>query len=78
MDDYRIYLLDGAGRIVNGTDSQCPSDDAARATATAMLGGSGEAEIWQGVRCVGRVAIDPSPVRTLSPDSHADSSRTMF
>ena len=69
MDDYRIYLLDGAGRIVSGADSQCPSDEAARAAAAAMLGSSGQAEIWQGVRCVGRVAIgQAAPAQTISLD----------
>ena len=56
MDDYRIYLLDGAGRIISGTDRQCMSDDEASAAARALAGEWGEAEVWQGVRCVGRVS----------------------
>ena len=59
MDDYRIYLLDGAGRIVSGADSQCRDDEAACEAALALAGERGEAEVWQGVRCVGRVSRSP-------------------
>ncbi len=78
MDDYRIYLLDGAGRIISGTDRQCMSDDEASAAARALAGEWGEAEVWQGVRCVGRVsATMPQAGNALTETQPAQPTNTM-
>jgi hypothetical protein len=54
--DYRIYLLEGSGHIISGSDACCPGDDDALALAKTMLKKGVTAEVWQGTRCVGQVA----------------------
>jgi hypothetical protein len=56
MANYRIYMLDGAGRVLTGSDVSCQSDEAAFAWARVTLGMDASAEIWCGARCVGRVS----------------------
>ncbi len=59
MASYRIYLLDGAGRILRAADAQCASDEAAYEAARGFLGRNGQAEVWQGTRCLGQVTVPP-------------------
>jgi hypothetical protein len=69
MIEYRIYLLDGGGRIVKGFDETCESDDEAIEAARGMLPAGGEAEVWQGTRCLGRVSR--AGAQPSSSDAHA-------
>ena len=55
MAEYRIYLLDEDGRIISAYSKICHGDDEARAAARKGLGIGGQAEVWQGIRCLGRV-----------------------
>lgn len=61
--DYRIYLLDGDGRIVTGSGVSCGDDQDACVQAQQMLDGtsSNQAEVWTGTRCIGRVAAVSTP-----------------
>lgn len=55
MPEYRIYLLDHAGRIrAPAIDAECADDNAALALARQSIPGGEEAEVWAGVRCLGR------------------------
>jgi hypothetical protein len=56
MSVYRIYMLDGAGRVLTGSDATCANDEAARTWASTTLGGDAQAEIWEADRCVGRIS----------------------
>ena len=58
MFHYRIYLLTIYGRIDSGADANCNTDQDACALAQLMLNDSNtsQAEVWTGIRCVGRVA----------------------
>ncbi len=56
MTEYRIYLLDGSGRIVKAYDETCDRDAGAFEAARGILPAGGEAEVWQGTRCLGRVS----------------------
>jgi hypothetical protein len=55
---YRIYFLDGAGRIASATEADCDSDDAALSTARCQLEADALAEVWQLARCLGQVRGD--------------------
>lgn len=56
MADYRIYLLNISGKILSGSNATCTSDQEACALAQRMLNINGEAEVWLGASCVGRVS----------------------
>lgn len=56
MAHYRIYPLNSRGGFVGRTDAECTSDQEARELAQRMLDGHGQAEVWEGPRCVGRVS----------------------
>ena len=61
MRRYRIYPLNIASHIAAfGSDVDCVNDREACALAQEMLGGDGEAEVWQGARYVGQVSA-PGP-----------------
>ena len=55
MADYKIYLLNNAGRIVSGSDVEFSNDDEALASAVSNLSDGAQAEVWSGKRCVGLV-----------------------
>jgi hypothetical protein len=63
MANYRIYHLDGAGRILSGSDAQCTNDQEACAAAESGLKAREQAEVWVGTRCVGRVRGGPQSPR---------------
>jgi hypothetical protein len=54
--NYRIFALNHAGRIAGSEDVDCRSDEAAFAYAAAALAPGARAEIWQGMRCLGKVS----------------------
>jgi hypothetical protein len=56
MPHYRVYLLGENGRIVSATEAVFENDDDAFTGARRTLTDSAKAEIWSGVRCVGRVS----------------------
>ena len=57
MRRYRIYPLNLANHIAAfGSDVDCVDDHEACALAQEMLGGDGQAEVWQGARYVGQVS----------------------
>ena len=64
MNHYRIYLLNDAGRVVGGTGAACHDDQDACVQAQQALDSSDgtQAEVWSGIRCIGRVAARPTPV----------------
>jgi hypothetical protein len=72
MADYRIYLLDDDGRIVSAYNRMYGSDDEACDAAGRGLGMGGQAEVWQGIRCLGRVTSvvprdNPAAVHLAAP-----------
>jgi hypothetical protein len=54
--EYKIHILDGAGRIMAETDAEFASDTQALAAAMIMLAEGVKAEVWNGMRHVGTVA----------------------
>lgn len=56
MPSYRIYMLGHDGRILSGRNITCANDEDAREAAQWGLSGGGEAEVWIGTRCLGRVS----------------------
>ena len=59
MAEYRVYALNEAGRVVNGRDIQCSSDEEARVRARGMLDSVAGIEIWEGTRRVDQISPDP-------------------
>ena len=57
MPNYRLYCLDGSGRITGVPELiEAPSDEAAMAEARAL--DLGICELWQGRRLVGKLGAD--------------------
>ncbi len=71
MAEYRIYLLDNVGRIVSASSRPCASDAEACEAAREGLAISGQAEVWQGIRCIGRVYGLPPQERSTAAGSVA-------
>ncbi len=57
MPAYKIYPLDEAGQISLATMLHCVDDAEALTFASLIPGLSGEAEVWEGKRHVGRTRI---------------------
>jgi hypothetical protein len=55
MAEYRIYLVNPAGRVAGRFDTVCSSDNEARFAAKNHLKSGEQAEVWTGDRCVGQV-----------------------
>ncbi len=55
MAHYRIYQINTRGRIVNGTDCECTSDQEACAIAVDLLEAGVQGEVWERSRFVARV-----------------------
>jgi len=55
MPSYRLYCLDGAGRISLADWIEAASDDEAVATARTMEHGARKCEVWQGDRLVAKL-----------------------
>jgi hypothetical protein len=55
MIDYSIHFLDELSRIVFEVDTQCDDDQMAYEIAARLLPDTGQAEIWCGARCLGRL-----------------------
>jgi hypothetical protein len=53
--EYRIYLVNPAGRVAGRFDTVCSSDNEARFAAKNHLKSGEQAEVWTGDRCVGQV-----------------------
>ena len=72
MTKYRIYQVDH-GHIVSRSDANCASDREACELAQRMLEGAGQAEVWDGPRCLGRVsAVSAAGIATLGRFSAPD------
>ena len=56
MTSYRLYRLDGAGRITGAAELIEGADDDEAVAAARALGHSGVCELWQGRRFVTRVS----------------------
>jgi hypothetical protein len=54
---YRLYCLDGVGKVASAEWIEAPDDEAAIAIADRLRGGRA-CELWQGSRLVGRVGPD--------------------
>lgn len=54
MGTYRLYCLDGIGKVASAEWIEAPDDEAAIATASRLRDGR-LCELWQGSRLVGRV-----------------------
>ena len=54
MPSYRLYRLDGAGKIANAEWVEAPNDDDARSDARVLAAGS-SFELWEKNRLVERV-----------------------
>jgi len=51
---YRLYRLDGAGKITSGDWVEAEADDEALRHAQALLGGTGRFELWEKDRLIAR------------------------
>jgi hypothetical protein len=60
MAEYRIYLVNPAGRVAGRFDAVCATDDEARSAAKKQLKSGEQAEVWTGNRCVGQVYANPT------------------
>jgi len=61
MPSYRLYALDRENHILTGADFQSENDVAAVVFAGHNMRYRCSAEVWQGTRCVGRIAEHPTP-----------------
>jgi len=52
---YRIHQINARGRIVNGTDCECTSDQEACAIAANLLEAGVQGEVWERSRFIGQV-----------------------
>ena len=59
MPNYRLYRLDGAGKITNAEWIEAEADDDARREASIRTG-SGSFELWEKNRLVERFRAQPS------------------
>ncbi|HEX4078855.1 MAG TPA: hypothetical protein VHX61_08290 [Rhizomicrobium sp.] len=60
MEYYRVYLLDGSGRIVGVREHQAENDAAVLKIAKQYCAGQG-IEVWQRARFVGNLPRMPEP-----------------
>ena len=58
MSAYRVYCLDGAGKVWAAEWIEAEDDSAALAAAR-EINGAVRYEIWEGQRLVGRIQVDP-------------------
>ncbi|MCH8615828.1 hypothetical protein LZ016_06910 [Sphingomonas sp. SM33] len=58
MSAYRVYCLDGAGKVWAAEWIEAEDDSAALAAAR-EINGATRYEIWEGQRLVGRIQVDP-------------------
>ena len=58
MPSYRLYRLDGAGKITTGEWIEAEQDEDAVRAASARAG-EGKHELWDGRRLVARIGKDP-------------------
>lgn len=56
MADYRLYCLDGVGKVASAEWIEADDDEAAIEVAKAMHDGH-ECELWQGSRLVARLDL---------------------
>jgi hypothetical protein len=68
MGDYRVYLLDGNGRIVAVREHQAENDAAVLKIAKQYCSGR-SIEVWQRARFVGNLPKMPEPP---SPSGHGN------
>ncbi|HET6942227.1 MAG TPA: hypothetical protein VFH89_08705 [Sphingomicrobium sp.] len=61
MPSYRVYCLDGAGKVWAAEWIEA-DDDAAALEAARQFTRAVQCEVWQGQRAVGRVALKPGQV----------------
>jgi hypothetical protein len=61
MPSYRVYCLDGAGKVWAAEWIEA-DDDAAALEAARQFTKAVQCEVWQGQRVVGRVALRPDQV----------------
>jgi hypothetical protein len=61
MADYRLYCLDGAGRISLADWVQADSDEEAVGKARTMMGEALKCELWQGKRLVATLEAEHRP-----------------
>lgn len=73
MAHYRIYLLDPAGHIVNGSDALCDSDDEALDIARATAAAGAAVDVWQGTRHLGIVTPGEPNAERMAARVSADS-----
>ena len=60
MTDYRLYFLDGQGRITRAVDVDCGGDAQALEKAEGLTKGQ-PGELWQRARLVGKVGVVRTP-----------------
>jgi hypothetical protein len=71
MASYRLYCLDGAGRIGLAEWIEAKSDADALAQARELKDGALRCEVWAGPRLVGSLSVsDFRPPATASPQPH--------
>lgn len=71
MPAYRVYRLDGDGRISGADWIEAAADDSALEEAQRQSEGSSRYELWQGSRLVGRI-LDEPPSPPIMPPSRRE------
>lgn len=66
MANYRVYFLNGQGRIVRAVDLPCESDEEARSKAQALAENQ-VVELWERARQLGRFEPPQRPHKKTPP-----------
>ena len=61
MPEYKVYCLDGRGRITRRHDFEAVDDQAAAGQAV-VLGNGSDCELWSGTRKVALLPVTSEPV----------------
>ena len=72
MPDYRIFSMDGRGRILEGFNTTCTDDKEACRLLENTLKIGARAEIWSGKRFVAKVSMPSQPVVIVPPPRGSD------
>lgn len=67
MPKYRIFALDGRGRVVDSSSATCADDKEACLLLENTLKMGTRAEVWSGTRFVAKLVLPSHPTAELPP-----------
>jgi len=68
VPDYRIFSMDGRGRVVEGYSANCADDKEACLLLENTLKIGTRAEVWSGTRFVAKLVLPSQPTAELPPE----------